>query len=165
MALKAIKNCCQGTLHPVGESSTDKDIKLDYVNTFKIAQSEDVLTARADGKSKITMSANKSMTFTVDMEVFDDNGLALLLGGTIEEGTGKIIVGDTPDEVYEYKGVFTIVTEDGTTEVKKATMTKVKPQIPGDFGTSSLDLSTYSLTFDILADSNGHFYTLENGSI
>ena len=26
MALKAIKNCCQGTLHPVGESGTDKDI-------------------------------------------------------------------------------------------------------------------------------------------
>ena len=160
MALKAIKNCCQGTLHPVGESGTDKDIKLDYVNTFNIAQSEDVLTARADGKSKITMSANKSMTFTVDMEVFDDNGLALLLGGTIENGTGKITVGDTPDKVYEYKGVFTIVTEDGTTEVKEATMAKVKPQIPSDFGTSSLDLSTYSLTFDVLADGTGNFLTL-----
>ena len=47
----------------------------------------------------------------------------------------------------------------------KMTAKKVKPQIPSDFGTSSLDLSTYSITFDILADGDGHFFTLEDGSI
>lgn len=164
MALKAIKNCCQGTLHPVGESGTDKDIKLDYVNTFNIAQSEDTLNCRADGKNVITISANKAVSFTVDMEVFDDNGLMLLLGAT-KGLDGKLTVGDTPSTIYEYTGVFTIIGEDNTTTVKKMTAKKVKPQLPADFGTSSLDLSTYSITFDILADGEGHFFTLEDNSI
>ena len=165
MALKAIKNCCQGKLHPVGETGEDKDIKLDYVNTFNIAQSEDTLNCRADGKNVITISANKAVSFTVDMEVFDDNGLMLLLGATKDASSSKLIVGDTPATIYEYTGVFTIVGEDNTTTVKKMTAKKVKPQIPSDFGTSSLDLSTYSITFDILADGEGHFFTLEDSSI
>ena len=165
MALKAIKNCCQGKLHPVGEAGEDKDIKLDYVNTFNIAQSEDTLNCRADGKNVITISANKAVSFTVDMEVFDDNGLMLLLGATKDASSSKLIVGDTPATIYEYTGVFTIVGEDNTTTVKKMTAKKVKPQIPSDFGTSSLDLSTYSITFDILADNDGHFFTLEDSSI
>ena len=164
MALKAIKNCCQGTLHPVGESGTDKDIKLDYVNTFNIAQSEDTLNCRADGKNVITISANKAVSFTVDMEVFDDNGLMLLLGAT-KGPDGKLTVGDTPSTIYEYTGVFTIIGDDNKTTVKEMTAKKVKPQIPSDFGTSSLDLSTYSITFDILADGEGHFFTLEDSSI
>ena len=164
MALKAIKNCCQGKLHPVGEAGEDKDIKLDYVNTFNIAQSEDTLNCRADGKNVITISANKAVSFTVDMEVFDDNGLMLLLGAT-KGVDGKLTVGDTPSTIYEYTGVFTIIGEDNTTTVKKMTAKKVKPQIPSDFGTSSLDLSTYSITFDILADEDGHFFTLEDSSI
>ena len=159
MALKAIKNCCQGKLHPVGEAGEDKDIKLDYVNTFNIAQSEDTLNCRADGKNVITISANKAVSFTVDMEVFDDNGLMLLLGAT-KGPDGKLTVGDTPSTIYEYTGVFTIVGEDNTTTVKKMTAKKVKPQLPADFGTSSLDLSTYSITFDILADGDGNFFTL-----
>ena len=138
MALKAIKNCCQGKLHPVGEAGEDKDIKLDYVNTFNIAQSEDTLNCRADGKNVITISANKAVSFTVDMEVFDDNGLMLLLGAT-KGPDGKLTVGDTPATIYEYTGVFTIIGEDNTTTVKKMTAKKVKPQIPADFGTSSLD--------------------------
>ena len=161
MALKAIKNCCQGKLHPVGEAGEDKDIKLDYVNTFNIAQSEDTLNCRADGKNVITISANKAVSFTVDMEVFDDNGLMLLLGAT-KGPDGKLTVGDTPSTIYEYTGVFTIIGEDNTTTVKKMTAKKVKPQLPADFGTSSLDLSTYSITFDILADADGHFFTLED---
>ena len=160
MALKAIKNCCQGKLHPVGESGEDKDIKLDYVNTFNIAQSEDTLNCRADGKNVITISANKAVSFTVDMEVFDDNGLMLLLGATKDASSSKLTVGDTPSTIYEYTGVFTIIGEDNTTTVKKMTAKKVKPQIPSDFGTSSLDLSTYSITFDILADGDGNFFTL-----
>lgn len=163
MALKAIKNCCQGTLHPVGESGTDKDIKLDYVNTFNIAQSEDTLNCRANGKNVITISANKAVSFTVDMEVFDDNGLMLLLGAT-KGVDGKLTVGDTPSTIYEYTGTFTIIGEDNTTTVKKMTAKKVKPQLPADFGTSSLDLSTYSITFDILADGEGHFFTLEDNN-
>ena len=165
MALKAIKNCCQGKLHPIGEAGEDKDIKLDYVNTFNIAQSEDTLNCRADGKNVITISANKAVSFTVDMEVFDDNGLMLLLGAT-KGVDGKLTVGDTPSTIYEYTGVFTIIGEDNTTTVKEMTAKKVKPQIPSDFGTSSLDLSTYSITFDILADNDGHFFTLaDKGSI
>ena len=165
MALKAIKNCCQGKLHPIGEAGEDKDIKLDYVNTFNIAQSEDTLNCRADGKNVITISANKAVSFTVDMEVFDDNGLMLLLGAT-KAPDGKLTVGDTPSTIYEYTGVFTIIGEDNTTTVKEMTAKKVKPQIPSDFGTSSLDLSTYSITFDILADNDGHFFTLaDKGSI
>lgn len=165
MALKAIKNCCQGKLHPVGESGEDKDIKLDYVNTFNIAQSEDTLNCRADGKNVITISANKAVSFTVDMEVFDDNGLMLLLGATKDASSSKLTVGDTPSTIYEYTGTFTIIGEDNTTTVKKMTAKKVKPQLPADFGTSSLDLSTYSITFDILADNDGNFFTLEDGSI
>ena len=159
MALKAIKNCWQGKLHTVCEAVENKDIKLDYVNTFNIAQSEDTLNCRADGKNVITISANKAVSFTVDMEVFDDNGLMLLLGAT-KGPDGKLTVGDTPSTIYEYTGVFTIIGDDNKTTVKEMTAKKVKPQIPSDFGTSSLDLSTYSITFDILADGDGNFFTL-----
>ena len=57
--LFVIQEAVQGKLHPNSASDETKDIDLDYVNAWNIEQSEDELNARANGKKKITIRANK----------------------------------------------------------------------------------------------------------
>ena len=74
-----------------------------------------------------------------------------LIGGT-KDASGKIVVGETPDDMYSFEGTFYLTTDDGQRLVKKATIKKCKPQISDSVSLSALDLSTFSLTFDILKD-------------
>ena len=62
--LFVIEGAMQGKLHPNGETGADKDVALDYVNAFNLGQSEDTLNARADGKNKITLKANKQVSIS-----------------------------------------------------------------------------------------------------
>lgn len=157
--LFAIESAIQGKLHPNGTEGTDKDIKLDFVNSFTISQSEDTLNARADGKNKITLKANKTMTFAVDLEVLSEDTMMFLLGAT-KDAEGKITVGTTPSETYTYTGLAKLIYTDGTKAVKNITIPNCVPQLGADFGTSSTDLQSYSLTFDVNVGENGEFLTM-----
>ena len=48
--LFVIQEAVQGKLHPNSAEDTSKDIDLDYVNAWNIEQSEDSMSARANGK-------------------------------------------------------------------------------------------------------------------
>ena len=156
----AIKSAIYGTLHDITASGSDNDIDISYINSWELGASEDTLEARAQGEKAIVMSTNKSLTFKIDAEVLDEDGLMLLLGA-VKDSEGKLVVGETPDTIYQFTGTFKLTTADGQTLVRKCTIEKCKPQISYSVTLSALDLSTFSLTFDILADDNGNFLTIE----
>ena len=160
--LFVIEESIQGKLHPNSESGETKDIALDFINTWTLNQSEDSLNARANGKNCIVLKANKAIQFTVGMEVMSEGTMLMLLGAT--KGTdGKIHVGSTPAETYTYTGVAKMKFKDGTKKIYDITVPNCVPQIPSDFGTSSLDLQSYEIVFDCNADENGDFlYMVEH---
>ena len=157
----AIKSAVYGTLTNLADS--EKTIDISYINVWELGASEDVLEARAQGEKAITVSTNKSMTFRIDAEVLDEDGLMLLIGGT-KDASGKIVVGETPDDMYSFEGTFYLTTDDGQRLIKKAVIKKCKPQISDSVSLSALDLSTFSLTFDILKDDEGNYLTIEDGT-
>lgn len=159
----AIKSAVYGTLHNVADADNTKDIDITYINKWDLGASEDQLIAKAQGVDCISMSANKKMTFTIDAEVLDENGLMLLVGGTKGED-GTITVGATPSTVYKFEGTFSLIKKDGTTVVKKATIERCKPQISDTVSLNASELSTFSLTFDILVDDKGNFLTIANNA-
>lgn len=155
----AIKSAVYGTLTNLVDQ--EKTIDISYINVWELGASEDVLEARAQGEKAITVSTNKSMTFRIDAEVLDEDGLMLLIGGQKDE-SGKIVVGTTPDTMYSFEGIFYLTADDGQQLVKKAVINKCKPQISDSVSLSALDLSTFSLTFDILKDDEGNYLTIED---
>ena len=106
----AIKSAVYGTLTNLVD--TEKTIDISYINVWELGASEDVLEARAQGEKAITVSTNKSMTFRIDAEVLDEDGLMLLIGGQKDEN-GKIVVGTTPDTMYSFEGIFYLTADDG----------------------------------------------------
>ena len=159
----AIECAIQGYLIPAGKSESDA-IALDYVNTFNISQSEDTLNARADGKNKITLKANKAMTFSVDLEVISEDVMMMLLGAEKDE-SGEIRVGSTPVTTYKYCGKAMLIFANGDKAVKDIEIPVCVPQLGADFGSSSLDLQSYTLTFDCNTDENGDFLIMKNGTL
>ena len=158
----AIECAIQGYLIPSGKSESDA-IALDYVNTFNISQSEDTLNARADGKNKITLKANKAMTFSVDLEVISEDVMLMLLGA-VKGSNGEIKVGSTPTTTYKYVGKAKLIFADGHKAVKDIEIPVCVPQLGADFGASSLDLQSYTLTFDCNTDENGDFLVMKDGT-
>lgn len=156
----AIKSAVYGTLTDL--SNSENTIDISYINVWELGASEDVLEARAQGEKAITVSTNKSLTFRIDAEVLDEDGLMLLLGGK-KEGN-KIIVGTTPDNMYSFEGTFYLTMDNGTQAIKKCKIGKCKPQISDSVSLSALDLSTFSLTFDILQDDEGNYLTIEDNA-
>ena len=157
--LFVIEGAILGNLHPNSVADDSKDIPLDYVNSWATTVSEDSLSARADGKNKITIKANKALQFTVECEVLNRAAMLFLLGAE-EDDAGKITVSDTPSETYTYTGVARMKFADGTKKLMDITIPNCTPQI-GDLGTSSLDLQTYSIVFDCGTDADGNFLTME----
>ena len=155
-----IEGAVQGKLHPNNAKDDTTDVALDYVNAFNLGQSEDSLNARADGKNKITLKANKAVTFTAEMEVMNFDMFLITLGAT-KGATGKITVGDTPSTTYTYTGKVKLKFPDGSRTILNATIPNCTPQISEDFGTSSLDLQTYSVTFDVGTNEDGDFIIFE----
>ena len=102
--LFVIQEAVQGQLKPNSAEDDSKNIQLDYVNAWNIEQSEDELNARANGKKKITVRANKDLSFTVEAEVLNEEAMLFILGAT-KDAQGNITIGDTPTETYTYTGV------------------------------------------------------------
>ena len=158
--LFVIQEAIQGKLHPNSQMDDSKDIDVDYVNSWTMEQSEDSLSARANGKKKITIFANKELSFTVESEVLDEAGLMFLLGAT-KDVDGKLVVGDTPTETYTYTGVAKLKYANGTTKIMDKEIPNCTPQITDSFGTSSLDLQTYSVKFTVGTGDDGNFLTMK----
>lgn len=156
-----IQEAVQGNLHPNSAVDTSKDIDLDYVNAWNIEQSEDSLSARANGKKKITVYTNKELSFTVEAEVLNEEAMLFILGAT-KDGEGNITIGDTPTETYTYTGVAKMKFADGTVKLMDITIPSCMPVIGDSFGTSSLDLQTYSIKFSCGTDEDGNFLKMKD---
>ena len=156
-----IQEAVQGNLHPNSAVDTSKDIDLDYVNAWNIEQSEDSLSARANGKKKITVYTNKELSFTVEAEVLNEEAMLFILGAT-KDGEGNITIGDTPTETYTYTGVAKMKFADGTVKLMDITIPSCSPAIGDTFGTSSLDLQTYSIKFSCGTDEDGNFLKMKD---
>ena len=155
-----IQEAVQGLLHPNSAEDTSKDIDLDYVNAWNIEQSEDSMSARANGKKKITVYSNKDLSFTVEAEVLNEEAMLFILGAT-KDGEGNITIGDTPTETYTYTGVAKMKFADGTVKLMDITIPSCMPVIGDNFGTSSLDLQTYSIKFSCGTDEDGNFLKMK----
>ena len=155
-----IQEAVQGNLHPNSAVDTSKDIDLDYVNAWNIEQSEDSMSARANGKKKITVYSNKDLSFTVEAEVLNEEAMLFILGAT-KDVEGNITIGDTPTETYTYTGVAKMKFADGTIKLMDITIPSCMPVIGDSFGTSSLDLQTYSIKFSCGTDEDGNFLKMK----
>ena len=155
-----IQEAVQGNLHPNSAEDTSKDIDLDYVNAWNIEQSEDSMSARANGKKKITVYTNKELSFTVEAEVLNEEAMLFILGAT-KDAQGNITIGDTPTETYTYTGVAKMKFADGTVKLMDITIPSCMPVIGDSFGTSSLDLQTYSIKFSCATDEDGNFLKMK----
>lgn len=156
----AIESCIKGKMHRNSDPDDVNDFEIDFINNFNMGFSEDSLNCRADGKNKITLKANKMMTFDIDMETLTEPIMLLLLGAVKDPGSGKITVGATPVDSYRFEGLAKLVFADGHKAVKNIVIYNCTPQITDAFNTSSLDIQTFALTFDCGIDENGNFMEL-----
>lgn len=158
-----IKSACKCTLTPIGGGSTETPIKIDYLNKFSVSSESEKLAARANGTDAIIIDGARKVSFTMDSEVLTDEQMAMMVGGTLT-GT-KIVVKDTiPTKYYSLEGIFTVANADGTEDVKKMSFKKIKAQPNGELGMSALEISTFSLVCDAMADETGVIYEIDKNT-
>ena len=86
----------------------------------------------------------------------------LFILGATKDGEGNITIGDTPTETYTYTGVAKMKFADGTVKLMDITIPSCSPVIGDSFGTSSLDLQTYSIKFSCGTDEDGNFLKMKD---
>ena len=159
----AIKSCVQGKLHDIAAEGQEKDIAVDFCNTFSQARESDSLAARADGVEVITIETNVKYTFSVNMEVITEPVLAMLMGAEYDAVTNTMTAKyEAPTTVYSLEGIFTLVGDDGSKLVKKMNIGKCRPVANNTVDFSSIDLSTFELQFNMLIDNNEFFKIVNN---
>ena len=159
----AIKSCVQGKLHDIAAEGQEKDIAVDFCNTFSQARESDSLSARADGVEVITLESNVKYTFTLGMEVLTEPVMAMIMGAEYDKESNTITAkGGAPTTVYSFEGVFTLVGDDGTKLVKKMTIGKCRPIVNNTIDFSAIDLSTFELQFTMLINNDEFFKIVNN---
>ena len=159
----AIKSCVQGKLHDVAAEGQEKDIAIDFCNTFSQSRESDSLSARADGVEVITLESNVKYTFTLGMEVLTEEVMAMIMGAEYAKETNTITAkGAAPTTVYSFEGVFTLVGDDGSKLVKKMTIGKCRPIVNNTIDFSAIDLSTFELQFTMLINNDEFFKIVNN---
>ena len=152
-----IKDAADITLTPL--SGGGSPIVIDYLNTFNMKTESEKLAAKAKGVDKIVIYGSKTCTFELGSEVITKEEMALLLGGELS-GT-KITVKDKVSiPYYSLSGTFTLKMEDGSEEVQILKAGKVCAEPNADMATSATDISTYTLTMNVLA-SNGVLFEID----
>ena len=160
----AIKSCVQGKLHDIAAEGQEKDIAVDFCNTFSQARESDSLSARADGVEVITLESNVKYTFTLGMEVLTEPVMAMIMGAEYNKETNTITAkAEAPTTVYSLEGVFTLIGDDGSRLVKKMNIGKCRPVANNTVDLSSIDLSTFELQFTMLIN-NGEFFKVVNNA-
>ena len=152
----AIKDAIDMTI--TGKTS-QKSVMIDYLNSCSLTLESESVYAKKKGNDAIAFAGSRSGQFTMDAEVIDDQFLAWMLGGTIDE-SGKISVkGDVPNESYSIEGTFKIQTTEGT-QTRQIKFYNASPQANTDLSLSATEVSSFSLTFDILVDEDSNILDL-----
>lgn len=125
-------------------------ITIDYLNTFSMKTESDKLTAKAKGVDAMVIYGSKTCTFELGSDLLSKEQMAMLLGGELE-GTKITVKEDVSIPYYSLSGLFTIKYTDGSEEVQTLTAGKVCAEPNGELATSASDISSHTLTMNILA--------------
>lgn len=159
--LFAIKDVMDLTLTPLS-GDTKKTITIDYLNECQLTLESEAMYALKKGNNCIAFSGSRTGTFAMTAQVIGMEFLALILGGTYDEASGKIsVTGDIPSVGYKAEGTFRIVEEGQTEVVKKITLYSLKAQPNADLTLSATEVADFTLNMDILVDENGNILDIE----
>ena len=132
-------------------------IVIDYLNESGLTLEADPVYARAKGANAVSFNGAKTGQFTMNSELLSMEHLAMIMGGNYDEGANKIKV--TNEDVS--KGFVMVGTfrgkERGSNAIQKFQIIcyNVAPQVNTDLQLSALDIGTFELVLDILADEAG----------
>ena len=157
----AIKDAIDLTIKELGQSTAL--MTINYLNDCEFSTEAEVIFAKKKGINAVSFPGARTGTLTLNAELADTNWLGMSLGGIV---TGeKIEVTDTIlNKAYLVEGTFRVAYEDGSEEVKKITFHKATPQISSTIAFSAENVASFSLVFDLLADANGKFITIEKNT-
>lgn len=143
-----IKDAADLILSPLVGGGTP--ITIDYLNTFGMKTESDKLTAKAKGADVLVIYGSKTCTFELGSEVLTKEQMAMLLGGELS-GTKITVKDNVSIPYYSLAGTFTLKYTDGSEEVQTLVAGKVCAEPNADLSTSATDISSYTLTMNVLA--------------
>lgn len=132
-------------------------IVIDYLNESGLTIEADAVYARAKGVNCVAFNGNKQGTFTMSSELLSMEHLAMIMGGVYDEGTNSIKVNNEDVSVgYVMAGTFR-GKERGSNAMQKFQIIcyNVAPQVNTDLQLSALDIGSFELVLDVLADEDG----------
>ena len=155
----AVKDAINMTLTPIGVSDKEP-VAIDYLNSCNLSLDSETTYARKKGNNAIAFTSARSGTFQMEAEVIDDQYLAWMLGGSLDDD-GSIHVGGTaPNVAYKISGTFAIQTETNGTQTRYIEMYNCRPQVATDLTLSATEVSNFTLTFDVMVDETDNILDL-----
>ena len=148
----AIKDVVDVVLHPLGESGTDKDITINYLNSCQLTLESESVYATEKGNNSISFGGSRSGTFTMSAQVIKDEFLAMMLGGTLDPSGTITVTGSIPTTSYKLTGTFNVTLADGTNVLRQLEFAKVTPQPSTDMSLSATEIAEFQLVMDVLVD-------------
>ncbi|MGL5348269.1 MAG: hypothetical protein ACRDA3_13040 [Peptostreptococcaceae bacterium] len=164
MAIKqfAIKDAIDLNVKQLGQSQAL--MTINYLNDCEFSTEAEVIFAKKKGINAVSFPGARTGTLTLNAELADVNWLGMSLGGNVVGE--KIEVTDTIlNKAYLIEGTFRVAYEDGTEEIKKITFHKATPQVSSTIAFSAENVASFSLVFDLLADANGKFITIDTNTV
>ena len=159
--LFAIKDAIDLKITKQGENNVWTTI--DYLNDVQIQMDSEQLYATKKGDNYISFSSGRTGTLTMNCEVMDIDFLCMMLGGT-KGADGKIVVtGAVPNQSYTAEGTFRM-THLGGDAVSTIKFYNLKAQVSADLSLSASEVSSFTLTLDILADNQGNIMDITPGA-
>ena len=135
-------------------------MSINYLNDCEFTTEAEVIFAKKKGLNSISFPGARTGTLTLNAELADINWLGLALGGTVE-GEKIEVTSTILNKAYIIEGTFRVVYEDGAEEVKNITFHKATPQVSSTMAFSAENIASFSLVFDLLADVDGKFITID----
>ena len=133
---------------------------INYLNDCEFTTEAEVIFAKKKGANAISFPGNRTGTLTLNAELADVNWLGLSLGAVVE-GEKIEVTNSILNKAYIIEGTFRVVYEDGAEEVKSIIFHKATPQVSSTMAFSAENVATFSLVFDLLADMDGKFITID----
>ena len=132
-------------------------IVIDYLNESGLTIEADAMYARAKGVNAVAFNGAKTGQFTMNSELLSMEHLAMIMGGVYDEAANKISVNDQDNSVgYVMVGTFRGKKRgDNTMQKFQIICYNVAPQVNTDLQLSALDIGSFELVLDLLADEDG----------
>ena len=118
--------------------------------------------ARIKGNNAVPFNGGRTGTFEMGAEVLDMQYLSMIMGGSYDSSTDTITVtGDAPSRGFVLAGTFK-GKKHGTNAMQtfQIILHNVAVQPAVDFTLNATDIGSFTLTLDVLADTNNKIATI-----